>query len=172
MSIQRELTRKIEKKSAEIAELREKRREHIKHSNELLSQILQGKAYILALQETMKLLPKADAATDLRPNSALALAREAILKAGKPLQINELLQALGKPIDHASRASLSGSLAAYVRNSEIFTRPAPNTFGLVELDPVQPKQRDDEISDDPDDEPPADFGTINGNLSKENNDME
>jgi hypothetical protein len=171
MSIQRELTRKIERKSAEIAELREKRREHIKHSNDLLSQILQGRAYILALEETMKLLPKADAATDLRPNSALALAREAILRAGKPLQINELLQALGKPTDHASRASLSGSLAAYVRNNEIFTRPAPNTFGLVELDPSQPKSGDGEIGSDSD-EPPDDFGTINGKSPKEAADME
>lgn len=29
--------------------------------------------------------------------------------------------------------SLASSLAAYVRKGEIFTRPAPNTFGLVEL---------------------------------------
>jgi hypothetical protein len=32
-----------------------------------------------------------------------------------------------------NRSALSGSIAAYVRKGEIFTRPAPNTFGLLEL---------------------------------------
>ena len=53
---------------------------------------------------------------------------------GKPLHISDLLVALGKETDHDNRAALSGSLSAYVRKHEIFTRPAPNTFGLVEFE--------------------------------------
>ena len=33
----------------------------------------------------------------------------------------------------AAKSSLAGSLAAYVRQNEIFTRVAPNTYGLSEL---------------------------------------
>jgi hypothetical protein len=50
------------------------------------------------------------------------------------MQINEILRAIGRTADKKNRLSLSGSLAHYVRAEEIFTRPAPNTFGLIELE--------------------------------------
>jgi len=49
------------------------------------------------------------------------------------MHITELLEAIGKPGDRMNRSALGGSIAAYVRKGEIFTRPAPNTFGLLEL---------------------------------------
>lgn len=75
----------------------------------------------------------------------MAKARDALLKEAKPLHIDDLLKAIGKTKEH--KASVSGSLGNYVRKNEIFTRPAPNTFGLKEFDESQPEE-----------EPPEDFG--------------
>ena len=142
MKFRDDLLKRIEKKEMEIRELE--------------MQMAAANAYLQALQETVRLLPKdplagpASPAQVLRPGSAMARSREAILNAGKPLHITELLKALGRPVDKNSRVSLSGSLSAYVKRSEVFTRPAPNTFGLIELN----------HSEMPDDEPPANFGSL------------
>jgi len=61
-------------------------------------------------------------------------ARTALRRVGKPLYIEELLRAMGKEVNKKNRVSLSGSLGSYVRQEYIFTRPAPNTFGLIEFD--------------------------------------
>jgi hypothetical protein len=101
--------------------------------NDLEIQIEKAKAYAQALQDSMKFLPKENGQTQvlLRPGSALARAQDILRKAGKPLHISEILKALNEKPD--KRVSLSGSLSAYVRNGQIFTRPAPNTFGLIEM---------------------------------------
>jgi hypothetical protein len=100
--------------------------------NELQLQIEKARAYMQAIQDSMKFLPKDNGQSQvvLRPGSALARAQDVLRKAGKPLHITEILKALNEKSD--KRVSLSGSLSAYVRNGQIFTRPAPNTFGLVE----------------------------------------
>ena len=94
-------------------------------------------AFISGLQESLRIMPKdpepAHSARVLRPGSELAKARDEIAKAGRPLHIKEILSAIGKPVDRNSRASLSGSISAYYRNGEIFTRPEPNVFGLIEM---------------------------------------
>lgn len=116
----------------------------LKEIEELESKIRDGQVYVSAMQEAMKFIPRdadEDASGDnavksvtLRHGSSLAQARDAILRAGKPLHISEILQAIGKPNDKKNRISLSGSIASYVRSGVIFTRPRPNTFGLTELD--------------------------------------
>jgi hypothetical protein len=152
MDLRRELNRKIERKRAEIAEwTREK--------NEREALIREGHAYIAGLTETLKLLPKetpATAAMTLRPDSEVAKSRLAILKAGAPLHVDELLKAIGKPINHNNKASLSGSLSTYVRKGQIFTRPAPNTFGLIELEQDSSQETPFEEERSPD------FGSKNG----------
>jgi hypothetical protein len=124
MGIREDLVRKIERKRAEIAEL------------ETTTRL--AREYLQALEDTLKMIPRdltngADSVTVLRAGSALAKAREAIRKVGRPMHITELLEAIGKGTSRNERAGLSGTLAAYVRRGEIFTRPAPNTFGLTEL---------------------------------------
>ena len=111
-------------------------------------QIEKAKAYVQALQDSMKFLPRENGQAQvlLRPGSALAKAQDILRKAGKPLHISEILKALNEKAD--KRVSLSGSLSAYVRNGQIFTRPAPNTFGLIETNE----------SADVSDEIPEDFG--------------
>ena len=96
-----------------------------------------ARIYVQALHDVIKLLDTNKAAqpteSALKAGSAVAQARELILRQGAPVHINDLLAGLGKEMTREARASLTGSIAAYVRRGEIFTRPAPNTFGLVEL---------------------------------------
>lgn len=126
MSTRRKFEERIRKKEAEIQELE--------------MQVREGRAYLQALVEAMKLLPREPAATGaeaeedvLRQGSTVALARDVLQQHGAPMHLLDILSALGKEPNSANRASLGGSLAAYVRKGEIFTRPAPNTFGLVEF---------------------------------------
>ncbi|MBI3771020.1 MAG: hypothetical protein HY271_21320 [Deltaproteobacteria bacterium] len=136
MSMRDELEKKIERRIQEVTEMEIRVRE--------------GHAYIQALMDTLKWLPQetpADADTVLRPGTTVARARDAIKKAQRPLHISLLLKAVGKPDDRKNRAALGGSLSTYVRKGIIFTRPGPNTYGLVELGGVPA-----------DDEPPESFG--------------
>jgi hypothetical protein len=140
MSERRKIEDRIRKKETEIQELEEK--------------IHETRIYIQALQDVLKVFPKALSATaspssELRHGSSVAKAREAILRQGVPLHINQLLQGIGKDVTRDSRISLAGSLAAYVRKGEIFTRPAPNTFGLIELGHVERSEH-----------PPEEFGEM------------
>ena len=137
MNLRRKLTRDIEKQEAKIAQLR--------------SDLIASEAYLRAQQDMLKMLPREpqrDAALQLRANTDLAKARDIIAEEGKPLHVAELLKRLGKELTRDSRASLSASIGAYVRRNEIFTRPAPNTFGLLVFNGAQ--------EDYP--EPPEGFG--------------
>jgi hypothetical protein len=145
MDIRRELNKKIERKRLEIAEW-------TRDKNEREALIREAHAYIAGLTDTLKLLPKenpSNAGMALRPGSEVAKARQAILNAS-----------MGKPLNHNNKASLSGSLATYVRKNVIFTRPAPNTFGLMELEQDSPQEPLFE------EEPPANFGSMNGAETK------
>jgi hypothetical protein len=149
MDLRKELKRKIERKQLEIQQWQAE-------SRELEMKVREAAAYVSGLEETLKLLPRENpseaASTALRADSAVAKAREAILKAGKPLHINDILKALGKAVNHDSKASLGGSIGAYARKRQVFTRPAPNTFGLIEFQ--QESKAEDEL--------PPDFGVIKG----------
>lgn len=124
-----------------------------------------ARVYVQALHDVLKLLegdvpssppsPTAPGSTEsvLRSGSAVAQARHAILRRGGPVHISALLEELGKDSSRESRASLASSLAAYVRRGEIFTRPAPNTFGLIELGHKT-------VVENEDDQPPPGFGSI------------
>jgi hypothetical protein len=125
--------------------------------DDLEASLRDARIYVQAVQDSMRLLPKDridnnDAAKELRPGTMVAQAREAILSAGRPLALNELLQSIGRPIDKNNRLSLSGSLSGYVRKGDVFTRPAPNTFGLREM---EVEIGEDELAGE---ELPSDFG--------------
>jgi TolA-binding protein len=135
MGAREQVQRKIDQKQQEIRELQAKIRD--------------AEIYIQALQELNRVLPKeangSQPEQKLRKGSLVYQAREAIKAAGHPVHISDLLRMLGLPVDKKRRASLSGSISGYARRGEIFTRPEPNTFGLLELK-SQPQ------------EPSADFG--------------
>jgi len=117
---------RIRKKEAEIQTLEEK--------------LKAAKVYVQALNDVLGLLEPGDThitacsdASSLRPRSAMALAREAIIRAGRPMHVDELLKASGKELTREARTSLGSALSSYVRRGEIFTRPATSTFGLREM---------------------------------------
>lgn len=138
MSAREKLEQRIEEKEEEIYNYEMKAKE--------------ARIYVQALQEALRLLPKEapDGGVDvtLRTGTNLDKARETLRAKGQPMHIADLLKALGKPDDNVNRAALSGSISAYVRKGQVFTRPAPNTFGLAEFvaKPTLPKG------------PPPDFG--------------
>lgn len=121
MHIREQFQRMLDRKQQEI--------------NDLELQLEKAKTYVEALQDSMRLLPKnpSDAEVTLRPGTALDKTRELLKATGRPMHITEILKALNQPIDKKHKLSLSGSLSTYVRNAQIFTRPAPNTFGLIEM---------------------------------------
>jgi len=142
MNQRRKIEERLRKKEQEIREFEAKIRD--------------ARIYVQALQDVLKILPRGSErnirAGALRPGSGMAKVREFILEKGRPGHVTELLEALGRPATREARASLSGSLAAYERKGEIFTRPSPNTFGLIELG----HENEDDAS--PESEPPAGFG--------------
>jgi hypothetical protein len=125
MGVRQDFEKRIGRKEQEIADLEGKIRD--------------ARSYIQALEDAMKIVPKdvleqeSDGRT-LRPGSSMAKARDAVRKAGKPIYILDILKAIGKPQDKKNRISLAGSLSAYAKRKEIFTKPAPNTFGLLEFE--------------------------------------
>lgn len=113
---------------------------------QLETRLREANAYLQALQDSIKVISRDTGETmepeqSLRPGSITAQTRDLLKTAGKPLHISEILQKLGRAVDKKNRASLSGSIAAYVRAGQIFTRPAPNTFGLIEFGNNQPSER-------------------------------
>lgn len=138
MLVRRKLEERVEAKQREIQSLER--------------QLAEARVYISAIQEALKLIQRDDSqplqGASLRAGSDLFRVREALRKEGKPLHLKELLSCLGKQITKGNRVSLAGSLGAYVRRDQIFTRPAPNTFGLVEFDAESPL----------DEAPPEGFG--------------
>lgn len=98
--------------------------------------------HIKVWTEALKFLPKEPTANPrprrtanatLRPGSEMDKARQAILAAGTPLYIDDLLVAIGREPDKENRVSLGSSLQAYVRKQNVFNKPRPNTFGLLEF---------------------------------------
>ena len=145
MSERQVIEAQLRKKESEVASLEEK--------------LKAAKVYVKALEDVLREVDKgvgSDTSNEdvsLRRGSSVAQAREVILERATPIHIDDLLEALGKEVTRETKASLTGSLAAYVRKNEIFTRPAPSTFGLIELGHYH-------IEEDSD-EPPSGFGRSN-----------
>lgn len=126
MKAEREIEKKIKQKEEDVRLLEK--------------ELIQAKAYLDAMRESLKLIGKSSAINgvdSVRPGSLVDKARAAIRKAGQPLHVDKILPAIGKDPSKKNKISLSGSLAFYVRQGTIFTRPAPNTFGLVEFEQSQ-----------------------------------
>lgn len=131
---------RIRRKFGEIAALEEK--------------LKAAKVYVKALQDVLTIFDKTEpddaSETKLRKGSLVDQAREIILERDSPVHIDVILRAMGKEVTRDAKASLNGSLAAYVRDSEIFIRTAPATYGLIELGHAPDEGEEDA--------PPAGFG--------------
>jgi hypothetical protein len=123
MTLRREFEKLIEKKRTEIVDAQKA--------------IAGAEAYIQAMMDAIKKLPKDDNAPAplVRPGSDVEKIRDAILNARKPLHISEIIVALGRNDDADSKAKIAGLLGWYTSKGKVFTKTAPNTFGLVETSP-------------------------------------
>jgi hypothetical protein len=143
MGERQKVEERIRRKQAEIQGLEDK--------------VKAAKVYLTALRDVLKIMDDGDeddassAETKLKAGSSVALARDIILNAGEPMHADDLLREMDRAVTPGNRSSIVGSLSAYVRKEEIFTRPAPNTFGLIELGHTEEVVPEDE-------EPPAGFG--------------
>src|SRR5438270_5903768 len=133
--IKSELEKRLKKKRAEVTSLKEE-------IENFEDKIADRKYRIEVLEDAIRehlslynLLPS-DAIPQItfRQNSDGALVHKILRAAGKPLYVDEILKQLDREIDVDSRASLAGQLGGYFRKGQVFTRPAPNTFGLREWD--------------------------------------
>lgn len=142
MSDRKAIEDRIRRKTNEVAALEEK--------------LKAAKVYLKALNDVLGIMQNEDGddagETKLRKGSLVDQAREIILERGLPVHIDDLLRAMGKEVTRDSKGSLNGSLAAYVRNGEIFVRTAPATYGLSELG------HSHDNDDEEEDAPPSGFG--------------
>jgi hypothetical protein len=129
----------------------------------LEQELRDAKVYIQAVQDSFKLLPKEEGqkqAAPLRAGTAVAMAESFLKSKGEPQHISAILEAQGKEATKENRVSLSGSLGGYVKDGRIFTRPAPNTFGLIEFGALEGESEGEGEEDNPD--LPDTFGLDNG----------
>lgn len=150
MGLLGDLRRKIDKKQKEISELRGQRGSIQSQLRELDTRLREANAALAAYEEIARIAPE-DADEQEGPNfragSTVALARAALQKVGEPMHISKILESIGKSNTHEQKVSLSSSLAAYVRKTQIFTRPEPNIFGLIEW--AQTKNESESSDDRP-----------------------
>jgi len=99
-----------------------------------------ARAVIAAFKELLRKMPGEGAASsaatgwgknELRPGSDATKARQAILQAGRPLHIKEIISAVGKANTKTNRLSMASSLANYARKGLHFKKTGPNVFWVM-----------------------------------------
>lgn len=134
MNVRKKIEDKIRKQKEKIDEIR--------------LNLMKEEAYLSGLQATVTLMPKENGRTELRAGTLVADARDYLRKVGKPLHVSKILEGIGKEVTRDSKVSMSGSIAAYVRKNQFFTRIAPNVFGLKEFEGKAAEISDVEVSDE------------------------
>ena len=127
MSIRVKIEKQIKRKELEIQGL-------VDQKKELDSDIRDTETFIKGLQEALKHLPKEKKDTDtytVRSGSDVDKVLLILQNHGKPLRIEDILKNMGKEVNKHNRANVASQLSHNYREGRIFTRPAPNTFGLL-----------------------------------------
>ncbi|HWG69582.1 MAG TPA: HTH domain-containing protein [Steroidobacteraceae bacterium] len=143
MGLAQEILKRIKNKEAEVARLEAE-------LQEIQSTIREARSYIQGLRDILPKAEKDDTGPDLgdfRPGTMPANVKAILEKEGKPLHINEIVQKLGRENTKQNRLSVVGTLARCVREKMSFTRPAPNTFGLISWKAETSEVVDDQIPD-------------------------
>ena len=126
--IQRQISKKQEEISAlegELAKLR--------------SHITEAHGVITGLEAALQLIPKEPSESDfqqdvasIRSGSDVERAYEFLCARGESTRIEVIVEGIGKENTKKTRQALAGQLSYNYREGRIFTRPAPNTFGLLQ----------------------------------------
>lgn len=126
MGLREDYFRRIEKKRLEVEKMR--------------TDLRVEERYLEAMMDAYKLLPRtgeetngASRPSNLRKGSGTAKAYDALKRTGHHMHVKDLLEAMGVKVSRKTTQGLASSLRAYVNKHEIFTKPAPNTYGLVEF---------------------------------------
>jgi hypothetical protein len=121
MSSRKKIEKMIEEKRCEL--------EHYK------GKIHEAEIYIKALEDTLRLLPGAEASQaseiSLHEGSYAQKIYELLKKENGPLHVRHIMSKLQIPFNNKTRASVVGSLGPYIRSGRIFIKTAPNTFWLM-----------------------------------------
>lgn len=129
--MRKELEKRIRKQQAEIADFD-------KGITELQIKKVAAQAVLKELDSLLKSLPKEDdepvKEKQLRKGTDVYEAREVLRIWKQPLYIDKIITYMNQEATNDRRRSLASQIAAYVRDNQIFTRPAPNTFGLKEFE--------------------------------------
>ena len=92
---------------------------------------------IQTLKDVLKLLTKDNNnegdAFKLREGSLMHKTSLLLKKSGKPLHVTKIMDNIGIENTVKNKNSISTSLANYARRGVIFTKPHPNTYGLIEF---------------------------------------
>ena len=138
MGLKQKLEDRIRRKGLEIQNLE--------------TQIREGKAYIQAMNDTLKVIPREGVTGGIesfRKGSIADKAKKAIEAHGAPMHVDELVESMKLKSTTKSKRSVAGTLASYARKEEVFTRTAPNTFGLIKMQPESnPERGEPEEGDD------------------------
>jgi len=135
MNLRREFEKLIEKKKVEIIEAQRA--------------IASAEAYIQAMTDAIKKLPKDDAvAPTVRPGSDVEKIRDVILSAGRPLHLSEIIESLGRQADPDAKAKVAGLLGWYTTKGKVFSKTAPNTYGLTEVTAIPPDFGDEPAAEE------------------------
>lgn len=136
-TFRRRIESRISKKDKEKQELEAQRKQHLDQAAKLDSQIREIEISIQAYSDVLGIAGVSTAEPTgegtIRPGTILEATRDVLRRVGHPLHVMEILGELGREKTPAKRNSLAGSLAAYVRRGEVFTREGGNIFGLVEF---------------------------------------
>lgn len=99
----------------------------------LEAELAAGRAYLRFLRERIE---AAEQRCGDEPDCTdpVIVIRRLILEAGQPLYIDDILRGLDRPLNRDGREEIRQLLLSWVRREEIFTRPRPGVFGLVELE--------------------------------------
>ena len=127
MSPRVKIEKQIKRRELEIQRL-------VDQKKELDSDIRDTETFIKGLQEALKHLPSEKKDTDtytVRPGSDVYKALMILQNYGKPLRIEDILKNMGKEVNKHNRVNVASQLSHNYREGRIFTRPAPNTFGLL-----------------------------------------
>jgi len=72
----------------------------------------------------------------IKAKSSVGRARAILRKVGEPLHLDDIFSRINKGRKKVKRSTLVGNLSRYVKMGVVFSRTAPNTFGLLEWQKV------------------------------------
>ena len=134
-----------------MTELLKEIKKTIEEISNLKSQLVQKEGYLSGLEKASKIQGRSESKSSesLRPGTMLYDTMMLIKNNSTPMHITDILKGLGRENTQSNRVSLVGSLGAYYRKKQIFTRPKPNTFGLIGMDNISKEKDMEDFFGDP-----------------------